>query len=87
MRVQTHEYLFKRQRTGTVIGKPLMHVHVTGLRDKAEYAAVLLVEGPHVCSGSAIRGGNFAGERLLCDLRQIAKAILATPGQSVDSQN
>jgi len=55
-----------------------LYVHVTSLRDKAEDAAVLLVEGPHVRGGSAGRGSQLADERLLCDLRQIAKAILTT---------
>ena len=59
-----------------------MHVHVTGLRDKAKDAAISLVEGPHVRRGSTARGGEFAGERLLRDLRQIAIAILTARSPS-----
>ena len=58
-------------------GRIGVHVHVAGLRDKAEDAAVLLVEGSHVRGSIAVCGGELAGERLLRDLWQIAKAILA----------
>ncbi len=46
------------ERSDAHLGTPReqVHVHVTGLRDKAEYAAVLLVEGRHVRGGSAVRG-------------------------------
>jgi len=59
-------------------GRIGVHVHVAGLRDKAEDAVMLLVEGSHVRGSSAVRGGELAGERLLRDLWQIAIAILAT---------
>ena len=48
--------------------------HVASLRDKAEDAVVLLVEGTHVCRGLALRGDELARECLLCDLRQVAEA-------------
>jgi hypothetical protein len=50
------------------------HAHITRLRDKAEDAVVLLVEGPHVCRFLAARGSELACECLLCDLRQVAEA-------------
>ena len=60
-------------------GKIGAHVHVAGLRDKAEDAAVLLVEGSNVHHSSAVCGGELVGEHLLHDLWQIAKAIIADP--------
>jgi hypothetical protein len=51
------------------------NVHVAGLCDKAEDAAVLLVKWPHVRRFHTVRGSEFAGERLLRDLGQIAEAI------------
>jgi hypothetical protein len=64
-----------------------VHVHVAGLRDKAEDATALLVEGPHVPGSSAVRGRELAGERLLRDLWQIAIANLATGHRQQPDQN
>ena len=67
------------QERGTGESRIGVHVHVAGLRDKAEDAAVLLAEGSNVHGNSAARGGELAGERLLRDLWQVAKAIIADP--------
>ena len=61
--------------TGTDKTKGRRNVHVAGLCDKAEDAVVLLVKWPQVRRFHTVRGSEFAGERLLRDLGQIAEAI------------
>jgi regulator of replication initiation timing len=55
------------------------YAHIAGLRDKAENAVVLLIEGPHVCRCLAFRGDELTRECLFCDLRQVAEAKQRSP--------